>query len=122
VNIVTKSKLSGQPNTIARTARDILFRKERPAYALIDFDTKGMPPEIAERTQQLGGFWQSLVSVLPILESTEHIIRRSTSAGLYRTDTGQHLPGSGGFHGYVQVTDGTDIERFVREDGGDAQA
>ena len=41
VNIVTKSKLNGQPNTIARTAGDIHFRKERPAYALIDFDTKG---------------------------------------------------------------------------------
>jgi hypothetical protein len=114
VNIVTKSKLNGQPNTIARTNRDIYFRKERPAYALIDFDTKGMPPEVAERMQQLGGFWQSLVSVLPILESTEHIIRRSTSAGLYRSDTGQVLSGSGGLHGYVQVTDGTDVERFVR--------
>jgi hypothetical protein len=114
VNIVTKSKLNGQPNTIARTAGDIHFRKERPAYALIDFDTKGMPPEVAERMQQLGGFWPSLLSILPPLRSAAHLIRRSTSAGLYRTDTGQMLAGSGGFHGYVQVTDGTDVERFVR--------
>jgi hypothetical protein len=114
VNIVTKSKLNGQPNTIARTARDIYFRKERPAYALIDFDTKGMSPEVAERMQQLGGFWPSLLSILPPLESVAHLIRRSTSAGLFRTDTGQKLAGSGGFHGYVEVIDGTDVERFVR--------
>jgi hypothetical protein len=114
VNIVTKSKLNGQPNTIARTAGGIYFRKERPAYALIDFDTKGMPPEVAERMQQLGGFWPSLLSILPPLRSVAHLIRRSTSAGLYRSDTGQVLSGSGGLHGYVQVTDGTDVERFVR--------
>jgi hypothetical protein len=114
VHIVTKSKLNGQPNTIARTASDIHFRKERPAYALTDFDTKGMPPEVAERMQQLGGFWPSLVGVLPILESAEHVIRRSTSTGLYRTDTGNRLPGSGGLHGYLKVVDGADLERFVR--------
>ena len=112
VHVVTKSKLNGQPNTIARTAANIHFRKERPAYALIDFDTKGMPAEVAERMQQLGGFWPSLVSVLPILESTEHVIRRSTSTGLYRTDTGKTLPGSGGLHSYLKVVDGADIERF----------
>jgi hypothetical protein len=78
VHIVTKSKLNGQPNTIARTAGDIYFRKGKSAYALIDFDTKGMPPEIAERMQQLGGFWPSLLSILPPLESVAHLIRRST--------------------------------------------
>ena len=52
VHVVTKSKLNGQPNTIAR-AVDNIVRKEQPAYALTDFDTKGMPPEVTERMQQL---------------------------------------------------------------------
>src|SRR5215831_16622185 len=43
VQIVTKQKLNGQADTIARTAADINFRKAELALALIDFDTKGMP-------------------------------------------------------------------------------
>ena len=85
VNIVTKSKLNGQPNTIARTAGDIHFRKERPAYALIDFDTKGMPPEVAERMQQLGGFWPSSLSILPPLRAKGSVmpkgVTRNTLSG-----------------------------------------
>jgi hypothetical protein len=42
------------------------------------------------------------------------MIRRSTSAGLTRTDTGAQLPGSNGLHGYVAVRDGADIERFLK--------
>src|SRR6516165_1555086 len=43
VTKVTKQKLNDQADTIARTAADVMFRKERPAAALIDFDGKGMP-------------------------------------------------------------------------------
>jgi hypothetical protein len=102
-----KQKLNGQPDTIARTAADINFRKEKPALALIDFDTKGMPPEIAEEIKQRGGFWSTLLSVLPLLRSVGHLLRRSTSAGLFRADTGEKLPDSGGLHTYVTVKDGT---------------
>src|SRR5262249_4632971 len=40
--------------------------------------------------------------------------RRSTSAGLFRADTGQKLPGSSGLHVYLSVQDGADVERFLR--------
>ena len=39
-------------------------------------------------------------------------MRRSTSSGLYHGDVA--LPGSGGWHGYVLVLDGSDIERFLK--------
>src|SRR6516164_2538389 len=78
VEVVTKQKLNGQPNTIARTTTDIFFLKEKPALALLDFDAKGMPPQIAERMKELGGFWSSLLSMLPALGPAAHVIRRST--------------------------------------------
>ena len=56
VQIVTKQKLNGQADTIARTGGDIAFRKEKPALALIDFDAKGMPSEIVAEMQRVGGF------------------------------------------------------------------
>ena len=80
---------------------------------LLDYDTKGMPVEVAERIKELGGFWPALVSVLPVLGSVGHVIRSSTSAGLVRTDTGEALAGSSGVHGYVMIKDGTDAERFL---------
>jgi hypothetical protein len=46
VLIVTKNKLNGQPNTIARTAAEIVFQKEKPALALLDYDTKGIPDDV----------------------------------------------------------------------------
>jgi hypothetical protein len=114
VDIVTKQKLNGQPGVIARTATDIRFRRQEPALALLDFDAKGLPPEVAATMQRLGGFWAALTAVLPPLQSVAHLIRRSTSAGLFRTDTGQKLSGSIGLHVYLAVEDGTDIERFLK--------
>src|SRR5262245_16299921 len=106
VQVVTKQKLNGEPNVIARTGTDIVFRREKPALALIDFDAKGIPPEVAAEMQRLGGFWPSLLSVLPAVRPVAHVIRRSTSAGLFRSDTGEKLPGSGGLHAYLAVQDG----------------
>jgi hypothetical protein len=114
VDVVTKQKLNGQPNVIARTGADIVFRQNQPALALLDFDTKGMPPEVVLEMQRLGGFWPALLSVLPVLGSVAHVSRSSTSAGLFRSDTGAKLPGSGGLHVYLFVRDGGDVERFLR--------
>jgi hypothetical protein len=114
VHVVTKRRLNGQPNTIARTATAIMFRKDKPALALIDYDAKDMPPEVATEVKRLGGFWPTLLTVLPALRSIAHVIRRSTSAGLFRTDTGEKLPGSDGLHAYLTVRDGADVERFLR--------
>jgi hypothetical protein len=114
VQVVTKQKLNGQPDVIARTGADIVFRKEKPALALIDFDAKGMPPEVAAEIKRLGGFWPALLSVLPEMRPVAHVLRRSTSAGLFRSDTGEKLPGSGGLHAYLAVQDGGDVERFLK--------
>jgi hypothetical protein len=116
VEIVTKRYLNGadHPNRIARSQDYLSYRAGEPALALIDFDLKGMPAEVAEHVAQSGGLWQSLCAVLPQLAGAARVIRRSTSAGLYRADTGEPLPGSGGEHVFVLVRDGSDIERFLR--------
>jgi len=67
VQVVTKQKLNGAPNAIARTGADIIYRKGQPALALLDFDTKGMPEDIAAALCQHGGYWLALVAVLPEL-------------------------------------------------------
>jgi hypothetical protein len=114
VQVVTKGQLNGQPGVIARTGADIMFRNEKPSLALLDFDLKGMPPEVAAEIQRRGGFWAALVSVLPTLRSVGYVSRRSTSAGLFRSDTGEKLRGSGGLHAYLAVQDGGDGERFLK--------
>jgi hypothetical protein len=119
VAIVTKAKLeelngAAAPNIIARMAGEICYRPKQPAAALLDHDTKGMPRDVEERIHELGGFWSAVVFVVPALANTARIMRRSTSAGLYRTDTGEKLPGSNGLHVYLAVHDGSDIERFLK--------
>jgi hypothetical protein len=116
VEIVTKRKLNGadHPNLIARSRDYLSYRTGEPALALIDFDLKGMPADVAERVARNGGLWPSLCAVQPQLARAARVIRRSTSAGLYRADTGEPLSGSGGEHIFVLVRDGSDIERFLR--------
>jgi hypothetical protein len=114
VQVVSKQKLNGAPKAIARTGADIIYRKGQPALALLDFDTKGMPGDVAAALRQHGGYWPALVAVLPELQTIARVTRRSTSAGLSRSDTGKYLPGSDGLHAYVAVKDGTDIERFLK--------
>ena len=118
VKIVTKShleKLNGTANDlIARTSDHILYRIGQPALALIDIDTKGMPDAVRGKIKEAGGYWAALVSVVPELEQASRVVRRSTSTGISRSDTGQALPGSNGAHIFVLVQDGGDIERFLR--------
>src|SRR5712691_7724533 len=118
VEIITKHKLeklngTARPDLIARTSGHIAYRTGQLALALLDFDTKGMPPDVAARLDALGGYWAALVSVLPELASTARVTRRSTSAGIYRTDSGEKLLGSDGLHIFVSVKDGTDAVRFL---------
>jgi hypothetical protein len=117
VKVVTKAKLLNgiaQPDIIARTGDDIIYRKGQPAFALLDFDTKGMPPHVVAELKHLDGFWEAMLSVLPALRDVARVVRRSTSAGLFRSDTGEQLRGSDGLHVYLTVQDGSDIERFLR--------
>jgi hypothetical protein len=114
VEIVTKRQLAANGHAIARTASNICYRRNAPALALVDYDRKGMPPSIADAMRGRGGLWPTLVSVVPALRGVAHVIRWSTSAGLFRVDTGEELPGSGGLHVYIAVQDGSDVERFLK--------
>src|SRR6516162_5297692 len=112
VQVVTKRELNGQPDVIARTGSNIIYHGR--AFALLDYDSKGMPTAVAAELKRAGGFWDALLTVLPALRGTAHVTRHSTSAGLSRADTGEALPGSDGVHVYVEVKDGADSERFLR--------
>jgi hypothetical protein len=114
VEVVTKRKLNGAaPNVIARTAEALSYRKGELAFALLDFDSKGMPDDVRAELRRHGSCSAALVSVLPGLQDAARLLRRSTSAGLFRVDTGAQLPGSDGVHMYVLVKDGSDIVRFL---------
>jgi hypothetical protein len=81
---------------------------------LVDFDRKGMPPETASRLEKIDGVWNVLVTVIPDLARAGRVERPSTSTGLYNTQTGERIRGSGGYHYYVLIKDGTDAERFLQ--------
>ena len=52
VAITTKDKLNGnQVDLIARTASDIIYKKDTASFVLLDFDLKGMPSEV-EKTNR----------------------------------------------------------------------
>ena len=118
--IVTKAafqQLNGHAaaeGVITRTSDFIQYRDGQQAFALIDVDTKGMPQSVRARVIQAGGFWPAIVSVAPKLTNAARVVRNSTSSCISRSDTGESMPGSEGQHIYVMVTDGADVERFLR--------
>lgn len=119
VEVATAGKIASlnghAPNTlISRTANYISYRPQKTAAVLLDFDTKGMPGDVAARLKDAGGFWNALVSVVPALEQAERAVRASTSSGIERDDTGETLRGSDGVHVYLHAQDGADTERFLK--------
>jgi hypothetical protein len=110
VNIVSKSRLNGKGNRIARTQENFVYRENKAALVLLDFDQKAMPAEVKEC---LGDFWETLVTIVPGLSGAAHLIRSSTSTGLYNADTMQWIESSGGLHVYIVASDGNDAERFL---------
>ena len=119
VNVTTQDKLarangSASPDMIARNSTYIAYAPGKPALALIDIDTKGVPDSVKARIKSAGGFWGALLTVTPALETTARVVRNSTSSGIVRSDNGQSMPGSDGRHIYVHVQDGGDVERYLR--------
>ncbi len=115
--VATKHHRASRPDAsrlIDRTGANIHYRPGRPALALLDVDTKGMPEAVRRAITEAGGYWSALVAVLPELAAAARVARRSTSAGISRADTGEAMPGSDGYHLYVAVKDGADVERFLR--------
>ncbi|MGH6968343.1 MAG: hypothetical protein ACREEN_04480, partial [Stellaceae bacterium] len=120
VRIASKEKLATMngappPHVVTRSLATFVYRAKLPALALLDLDIKGMPPEVAARFGAYASYWDALVAVLPLLKGCAYVCRRSTSAGLYRSDTGERFAGSGGAHIYVPVADGADIARFLKQ-------
>ena len=115
VNVTMKSRLDQNPGAIARTRDFIDYRPECSAWALIDFDSKGMPDDIKAKIDAAGGMWNVLLTVAPELAGATRVSRASTSAGLFRSDTCEPIAGSNGMHHYVLVQDGGDIERFLKD-------
>src|SRR5215831_18589992 len=74
-----------------------------------------MPKDVSERIDAAGDMWNALLTVAPELANAARVSRASTSAGLYRSDTGESIPGSNGVHHFVLVLDGGDIERFLKD-------
>ena len=73
-----------------------------------------MPQPVADAIDRLGGFEAALESVIQ-LSGIARVSRPSTSAGLYRADTGEEVPLTGGSHLYIEVVDGADIDRFLHD-------
>ena len=69
-----------------RQQHHLSARAAKPS-CLFDHDSKGMPTQVAQVIEQHGGFWPTLVSVLPALRGVAYVTRRSTSAALFRSDT-----------------------------------
>ena len=74
VEVVTKRKLNGAANVIARTGADLVYCKAQTALALLDYDTKGMPGVVGAALQRCGGYWAALVAVLPALSASPRIL------------------------------------------------
>jgi hypothetical protein len=76
VEVTTKRKLLNgvaQPDIIARTGSNIIYNG--PAYALLDFDSKGMPVAVEAELKRAGNFWNALLGVLPALGKAARLVR-----------------------------------------------
>jgi len=66
VEVTTKKRLVdgvARPHIIARTGSNFVYRG--PAFALLDYDSKGMSTAVAAELKRAGGFWGALLTVLP---------------------------------------------------------
>ena len=92
VQVTTKDRLDQNPGAIARAQGFIDYRPGIPAWALIDFDTKGMTREVSDRIDAAGGIWNALLTVAPELANAARVSRASTSAGLFRPTQASRSP------------------------------
>ena len=119
VPVATRRAFAGgeaAEGAIARTRDHIDYDRGEAAFALLDFDRKGMPEAVAGALAARGGFWPALVAAAPCLARAARVRRASTSAGLIDTRTGAAVGGgAGGEHVYLLARDGADVERFLRD-------
>jgi hypothetical protein len=115
VSITVPRNLKDHPGAITRSRDHINYQPGLPGWVLIDFDTKGLPREIAGCIKASGGMWNALLRVAPGLSRAARVSRASTSSGLFRSDTGAPIPGSNGTHHYVLLQNGSDADRFLHD-------
>ena len=114
VSVITEKKLVSLKTTLKATVARTLNFFAFPAtlhLMMVDFDRKGMPPEIAARIDAAGGAEKLLQEIFPELAACGRIIRSSASSGL--SVDGVRVEGSGGIHIYYLVADGSDIPRTI---------
>ena len=98
--------------TISRTLDFIKFPVGKPGLMLLDFDTKGMSPDVLGRVQS-EGFDAVLSEVSPNILSSSRLWRGSTSSGVRNVTTGEVFDKAGG-HLYLAVADAADIPRATK--------
>jgi hypothetical protein len=103
---------AGKPGFVARTSDNFIYRPNRPAFVLLDFDVKGMPDAVKRRIKELGGFAAALAAVCADIGGARYIQRRSTSANVINGQTGVEYP-SACEHIFLLVEDGSDARRFL---------
>ena len=106
VSIVVNGKEQPDKHILARTTQHIAYTKE--AVIMFDYDPS---PYGKEMTQQ--AFIDALTSIHPEIKKAARIIRGSVSAGVYKINE-QPSNNKKGFHVYLPVKDGSDIERYGR--------
>jgi len=113
VEIATKKFLSKYPGAVGRLKANIVHVSGEPGSLLLDFDTKGMTPEVKNRLAALGGFAQAISYIVPAVENCARLLRPSTSANIRNIKTGKMYPG-GGEHLYLMIKDIADSERALK--------
>jgi hypothetical protein len=115
VCVTTKRRLNGNPtpDLIART-KEFVGYGDGDGFVLIDFDESGMPLAVRERISRAGGLWPALCEVMPELKTAALVTRPSTSAGIYRRDTGESMGASKNEHIYLHIKKVADAVRFLQ--------
>jgi hypothetical protein len=111
-----QSAICRSPST-EKSGAYFYYRPGKPAFLPVDFDPKGMKPEVRAKIRNENDFRNVLIEIVPELASCGWVVRASTSAGLRDKATGELIDPSGklqGLHGYIPVADGTDIVRFLK--------
>ena|ERR1700736_6201476 len=80
VSITVPRNLKDHPGAITRSRDHINYQPGLPGWVLIDFDTKGLPREIAGCIKASGGMWNALLRVAPGLSRAARVSRASTRA------------------------------------------
>lgn len=116
IRLTTTAAANLEQGLFGRNKASFHYRPGEPAPALLDNDLKGMPNDVAGRLKNKGGFEGALRPLLKCdYDVLARVVRASTSAGVYHTETGERFPDSGGQHLYLFAKDGNDIPRFLRD-------